>query len=221
MPWSGCPTTLTCSNASTPTKDKLPFSVDSEVVKKLTDTPLEALHEGGRLFVADHSNQKKYKTQAGRYQTACTGFFYLDARSNQFPPLATRIIVGADLTYTPLDDKNDWLLAKMFFNYNDLFNSPMSHVLFHVGSEIIHESAFRSLSDDHLVMAVTDRSCTSATVSGRWAWPTFSIRVCFSGKTSASPAPRQSTTPRPVPAGRRRAASQLRGERPAEPGADQ
>ncbi|KLU85502.1 manganese lipoxygenase [Magnaporthiopsis poae ATCC 64411] len=103
----------------------LPFSIDGEVVKKLTGTTLEVLHEGGRLFVADHSNQKKYKTQAGRYQAACTGLFYPDAQSNQILPLAIK--------------------------------TNMSHVLFHVGLEIIHRSAFRSFSDVHPVMAVIDR----------------------------------------------------------------
>lgn len=140
-----------------PTKDKLPFSVDTEAVKKLTDITLEALHKGSRLFVADHSNQKKYKTQAGRYAAACTGLVSLDARSNQFLPLAIKTNVGADLTYTPLDDKNDWLLAKMMFNNNDLFHSQMYHLLFHVVPELVHESAFRSFSNNHPVMAVINR----------------------------------------------------------------
>ncbi|KAL8404714.1 hypothetical protein RB594_009543 [Gaeumannomyces avenae] len=140
-----------------PTKDKLPFSVENKVVKKLTATTLEALHKGGRLFLVDHSYQKKYTPQPGRYAAACQGLFYLDARSNQFLPLAIKTNVGADLTYTPLDDKDDWLLAKIMFNNNDLFYSQMYHVLFHTIPEIVHEAAFRTLSDRHPVMGVLNR----------------------------------------------------------------
>nr|P0CT92.1 RecName: Full=Manganese lipoxygenase; Short=MnLOX; AltName: Full=Linoleate 9S-lipoxygenase; Short=Linoleate 9S-LOX; AltName: Full=Manganese 9S-lipoxygenase; Short=9S-MnLOX; Flags: Precursor [Nakataea oryzae]BBC44107.1 lipoxygenase [Nakataea oryzae] len=140
-----------------PTKDKLPFSVEDKVVKQLTATTLAALHKAGRLFFVDHSDQKKYTPQAGRYAAACQGLFYVDARSNQFLPLAIKTNVGADLTYTPLDDKNDWLLAKIMFNNNDLFYSQMYHVLFHTVPEIVHMAAIRTLSESHPVLAVLNR----------------------------------------------------------------
>jgi len=72
--------------------------------------------------------------------------------------LAIKTNVGADLTYTPLDSPADWLLAKMMFNVNDLFDSQMYHLIAtHDVGEALHEAALRSFSDSHPVMVVLER----------------------------------------------------------------
>ncbi|KAH8844586.1 hypothetical protein MCOR27_009870 [Pyricularia oryzae] len=142
-----------------PTEDALPFQVDRATVKQLTKTSLKALHAAGRLFVADHSYQRNYTRLANRYSAACTALFYLDPRSNQFLPLAIKTNVGADLTYTPLDtDNNNWLLAKIMFNNNDLFHGQIFHVAYpHAIAEIVHLAALRTMSARHPVLALMER----------------------------------------------------------------
>ncbi|KAH7303981.1 lipoxygenase [Stachybotrys elegans] len=141
-----------------PTNDELPFDVDPEVIQELTASTLASLHREGRLFVADHSYQSEYVAQDGRYSAACTALFYLDSRSNQFLPIAIKTNVGADLIYTPLDDANDWLLAKIMFNVNDLFHGQIYHLAnSHAVAEIVYLAALRTLSTRHPVLVLMDR----------------------------------------------------------------
>ena len=73
-------------------------------------------------------------------------------------PLAIKTNTGADLVYTPLDEPNDWMLAKLMFNVNDMFHSQMFHlVASHDISEAVHQAALHTLSDHHPIMLVLDR----------------------------------------------------------------
>jgi hypothetical protein len=53
---------------------------------------------------------------------------------------------GSNLTYTPQDTPNDWLLAFGHFAAT------------HEVVEIVYEAAIRTLSDDHPVLAILNRS---------------------------------------------------------------
>ena len=142
--------------------DDLPFSVDDEVAMKIAGVTLASLHKSGRLFLASHSYQTKYKLQTGRYAAACDAYFYIHPKSNDFLPLAIKTNVGADLTYTPLDTPTDWLFAKMMFNSNDFFQSQIFHLAnSHAVAEIVYLAGLRTLSERHPVRAFMDRSESS------------------------------------------------------------
>lgn len=141
-----------------PSKDRLPFTMDAAAVKEITGQSLEQLHATGRLFFADHSYQAKYALQSGRFAAACSAYFYIHPKSGDFLPLAIKTNVGNDLIYTPLDTKDDWLLAKMMFNNNDYFFGQIFHLLnSHAVAEIVYLSALRTLSTRHPVRAFLDR----------------------------------------------------------------
>lgn len=60
--------------------------------------------------------------------------------------------------YTPLDTAEDWLLAKMMFNVNDMFHAQMLHlVITHDVSEAAHQAALHTLSENHPVMVILER----------------------------------------------------------------
>ena len=142
-----------------PKKDNLPFEVKDEIVRKLTTVSLRRLHAGGRLFVADHSYQANYTRVQGRFTAACTAYFYIHPLSGDLLPLAIKTNVGSDLIYTPLDSDQDWLLAKIMFNVNDLFHGQILHLgSVHAVAEIVHEAALRTLSVKHPVRAYLDNS---------------------------------------------------------------
>lgn len=137
--------------------DALPFELDDLTSTTIATVPLSELLSTGRLFVVDHSYQAAYPT-TGRYGAACTAYFYIHPVSGDFLPLAIKTNMGADLTYTPLDSANDWLLAKIMFNVNDLFHAQMYHLIAsHDVAEIAHQAAVRTLSDSHPVMVLLDR----------------------------------------------------------------
>ncbi|KAL8812408.1 MAG: hypothetical protein Q9200_001058 [Gallowayella weberi] len=141
-----------------PRNDGLPFQVDAAAVKKLTGQRLEDLLTSGRLFYADHSYQAKYVAQPGRFAAACSAYFYMHPKTNDFLPLAIKTNVGSNLTYTPLDTPNDWLLAKMMFNNNDYFFGQIFHLAnSHAVAEIVYLAALRTLSAKHPVRAFLDR----------------------------------------------------------------
>ena len=79
--------------------DALPFVPDDTLVSKITGASLDSLHRSGRLFLASHSYQKRYKLQAGRFAAACDAYFYLHPKTNDFLPLAIKTNVGSNLTY--------------------------------------------------------------------------------------------------------------------------
>ncbi|KAI1324959.1 Lipoxygenase [Xylariaceae sp. FL0255] len=138
--------------------DDLSFILDDKLAVALSGLPLSELHASGRLFLADHSYQKEYPTTAGRYVAGCQAYFFIDSRSNKFLPLAIKTNEGSNLIYTPLDEENDWLLAKAMFNQNDLFHGQIFHLAnSHAVAEIVHQAALRSLSDRHPVLALLNR----------------------------------------------------------------
>ena len=92
-----------------------------------------------------------------KYGAPVSALFYLDDKKNLLS-LGIRTNVGANLTYTPLDKDNDWLLAKMMFNVADQFHLQIYHLTAtHNVGEALHEAAMRTLSDKHPIMAVLDR----------------------------------------------------------------
>ena len=92
-----------------------------------------------------------------KYGAPVSALFYTDKEGNLLP-LGIRTNVGTNLTYTPLDKKDDWLLAKIMFNVADQFHNQIFHLTAtHNVGEALHEAAMRTLSDNHPVMAVLDR----------------------------------------------------------------
>ena len=141
-----------------PTGDNLAFEVDNSIVMNLAGVSLEELYTKGHLFYADHRAQANL-TRTSRYAAACDAYFYIHPKSGDFLPLAIRPNVGNDLIYTPLDQPTDWLLAKIMFNTNDLWYGQLYHFsATHSVVEIVNEAAIRSLSDDHPVLAILNRS---------------------------------------------------------------
>jgi hypothetical protein len=146
-----------------PAKDSLSFSLDDETARKITDgKTLKQLFESGRLFLSDHSYfaSPEYRQflLPGRYAAGCTAYFFIHPRTNDLLPLAIKTNVESDLIYTPLDSPNDWLLAKLMFNANDLFHGQIYHLASsHAVAEIVHLAAIRTMSSRHPVFALLDR----------------------------------------------------------------
>ncbi|KAK1141898.1 hypothetical protein N8T08_008411 [Aspergillus melleus] len=142
-----------------PRHDTLPFSVEDRVVRHLAaGRTLADLHEEGRLFTGDHSYQARYPKTPNRWTAACTGYFFIHPYSGEFLPLAIKTNMGRDLTYTPLDDENDWLFAKMAFSMNDLFHSQLYHLAnTHDVAEPVHQASLRTMSSRHPVRGFLDR----------------------------------------------------------------
>ncbi|CRG92687.1 hypothetical protein PISL3812_09752 [Talaromyces islandicus] len=142
--------------------EALPFPLGNNLTAKIVgeNATLESLRDSSRLFIVDHSYQKDYKlaTVVERYPVACSAYFYIDSKSGDFLPLAIRTNVDMDLTYTPLDSANDWLLAKMMFNANDMFHAQMLHlVISHDVTESVHQAALHTLSENHPIMVILER----------------------------------------------------------------
>ncbi|PWY93119.1 putative arachidonate 5-lipoxygenase [Aspergillus sclerotioniger CBS 115572] len=142
-----------------PSNDHLPFGVDDAVARHLTaGRTLAVLHQEGRLFFANHSYQAAYPKTAGRWTAACSAYFFIHPHSGDFLPLAIKTNMGSDLIYTPLDEPNDWLFAKMAFNMNDLFHSQLYHLAnTHDVAEPVHQAALRTMSARHPVRGYIDR----------------------------------------------------------------
>ncbi|KAI3130413.1 hypothetical protein CBS147326_5911 [Penicillium roqueforti] len=142
-----------------PRIDSLPFPVEDGVVQHLAEgRTLADLHQEGRLFYADHSYQAPYPKTPGRWTAACTAYFYIHPGSGDFLPLAIKTNMGKNLTYTPRDDANDWLFAKMAFGMNDLFHSQLYHLAnTHDVAEPVHQAALRTMSSRHPVRGYLDR----------------------------------------------------------------
>lgn len=127
--------------------DNLPFDVDDQIVRNLTTQSIQELHSSGRLFIVDHSYQARYPVVPGRYNAACIGLFFIHPASGDLLPLAIKPSVGNDLMYTPLDEEQDWLLAKIMFNVNDQFHAQILHLgNSHAVAEIVHQAALRTMS---------------------------------------------------------------------------
>ncbi|RDW56625.1 hypothetical protein BP5796_13090 [Coleophoma crateriformis] len=141
-----------------PRKDTLPFPVNDTLVVKLTTTTLSGLFSAGRLFFVDYSYLTRYAATSGRYSAACSAYFYIDPTTRDFLPLAIKTNVGSNLTYTPLDTPNDWLLAKMMFNENDLWYQAWYHFAStHYVAGLSLTAATRCMSPNHPVLALLNR----------------------------------------------------------------
>lgn len=141
-----------------PSNTTLPFSVNADTVLSIAGESLESLLASGSLFYADHSYQSTYPSSDGLYTAYCSAYFYINSKSGDLMPLAIKTNTGSDLVYTPLDTANDWLLAKIMFNENDVFHAEMFHVTnSHSLAEIVYEAAIRTLSDDHPLLTILDR----------------------------------------------------------------
>lgn len=140
-----------------PAYDSLAFTVADTVALNITGATLTSLFESGSLFYIDHRYQATLNS-TGRFAAACDAYFYISPTTKDFLPLAIRTNVGSNLIYTPADSYNDWLLAKMMFNLNDLWQSQWHHFsATHSVIEITFEAAYRTLSDDHPVLALLAR----------------------------------------------------------------
>ena len=140
------------------TDDILPFDVEPATSATLAGTDLQTLHQAGRLFYVDHSYQAAYPTSVGKYTAACSSYFFIHPISSEFLPLAINTNVGSSLVYTPLDIKEDWLLAKAMFNMNDLFHGQIFHLAnSHAVNEVVHQAALRTMSNAHPVLGLLDR----------------------------------------------------------------
>ena len=139
--------------------DTLPFDVDDQIVQNITSWSLNDLQAAGRLFIVDHSYQANYSVVKGRFNAACTAYFFIHPSSGDLLPLAIKTNVGSDLVYTPLDEEQDWLLAKMMFNVNDQFHGQILHLgNSHAVAEIVHEAALRTMSARHPIRGYLDNS---------------------------------------------------------------
>ncbi|CEJ91518.1 hypothetical protein VHEMI07221 [[Torrubiella] hemipterigena] len=143
-------------------KQALPFPLDNKLTAQIVGkgVTLESLRDSNKLFVVDHSYQTNYKvaTVVQRYPVACSAYFYIHPKTGDFLPLAIRTNVDMDLTYTPLDSANDWLLAKMMFNANDMFHAQMLHlVISHDVTEAVHQAALHTLAENHPIMILLER----------------------------------------------------------------
>jgi arachidonate 15-lipoxygenase (second type)/8-lipoxygenase (S-type) len=144
-------------------KELLPFVVDSGIAERLSGMSLSSLHQAGRLFYVDYSSQANLTLIEGRYAAASQAYFYIDPKSGDFLPLALKPHPRSDLVYTPLDTANDWLLAKMLFNQNELWFTSWYHLTStHMVAELVYMAAIRCLSDEHPILALLDRCKHSA-----------------------------------------------------------
>jgi arachidonate 15-lipoxygenase (second type) / 8-lipoxygenase (S-type) len=138
--------------------DELPFDLPVDVVFNVTESPdLNNLQSQGRLFYADHSPQLMVpKTE--RYLGACSAYFYMHPKSDEFLPLAIKTNTDADLIYTPLDAPNDWLLAKIMMNSNEAIFNEVYHVAAtHAVQEIVYLAALRNMHKSHPLLALMER----------------------------------------------------------------
>ncbi|OJJ96370.1 hypothetical protein ASPACDRAFT_34675 [Aspergillus aculeatus ATCC 16872] len=142
-----------------PENDPLPFEMADGMAQLLAEgRSLTELHREGHLFFANHSYQAPYPKTPGRWTAACTAYFFIHPHSGHFLPLAIKTNMGSDLIYTPLDEANDWLFAKMAFSMNDLFHSQLYHLAqTHDVAEPVHQAALRTMSVRHPIRGYLDR----------------------------------------------------------------
>ncbi|KAJ4300838.1 hypothetical protein N0V90_002926 [Kalmusia sp. IMI 367209] len=144
-------------------KDTTLIDISDEEAKKISGKTVAELLKSEKLFAVDHSylaDQETYVPSQfnDKYGAPVSALFYIGDSGNLLP-LGIRTNVGANLTYTPLEEnKNDWLLAKIMFNVADQFFNQIYHLTAtHNVGEALHEAAMRTLSDKHPIMAVLDR----------------------------------------------------------------
>jgi hypothetical protein len=142
------------------TSEALPFAVDAPIVRNLTGQTLRGLQSTGRLFYADHSSQIDLPKTPGKYGAACQAYFFIHPKTQDFLPLAIKPNnAGSNLIYTPADAPGDWLLAKIMYNINDVWQGQWYHLAAtHELVEIVYEAAIRTLSDNHPILGLLKRS---------------------------------------------------------------
>ena len=79
-----------------PTKDALPFTVNTVRVKKITGTDLQTLFKTGSLFHVDNSSQAKLAS-TDRYNGTCKAYFYMHPQTKDFLPLAIETSTSSSL----------------------------------------------------------------------------------------------------------------------------
>ncbi|KAK9245273.1 lipoxygenase [Lipomyces tetrasporus] len=145
-----------------PVEESLPFTLTDVSVEKIAGATLEWLHSSGNLFYVDFREQGILE-KTERFMAACDAYFYIYPISGDFLPLAIRPNAGGDLIYTPLDSPNDWLLAKMMFNVNDVGFTQLYHFAgTHAVASIVRQAAIRTLSDHHPVLGMLNRAPSMA-----------------------------------------------------------
>ena len=117
-------------------------------------------------FLCKSYNPKEISYKPRTLDSRLFCYFLIHPISGNFLPLAIRTHICSDLTFTPLDDENDWLIAKMALEMKDLFNGQLYHLSnTHDVAEPVHQAALRTSSKRHPVRGYLDR-CTL----GNCAW---------------------------------------------------
>ncbi|KAF5601773.1 arachidonate 5-lipoxygenase [Fusarium pseudocircinatum] len=138
--------------------ERVALRVQDSVARKITTKTQRSLQKEGRLFIVDHSSLANLTLTKDRYAGACEALFFIHPTSGDFLPLAIRPNNGSPLVYTPLDEENDWTLAKIMLNANDVWHNQWYHLAAaHVSSDLIYMSATRSFSDMHPVWGLIRR----------------------------------------------------------------
>ncbi|KAG5804546.1 hypothetical protein H9Q74_013686 [Fusarium xylarioides] len=138
--------------------ERVALRVDDRIARKITTKTQRSLQREGRLFIVDHSSLANLTLTKGRYAGACEALFIIHPISQEFLPLAIRPNNGSPLIYTPLDEDNDWTLAKILLNMNDVWHNQWFHMAAaHISSDLIYMSATRSFSDMHPVWGLIRR----------------------------------------------------------------
>lgn len=159
--------------------DTLLFPVDAAA--SITGLSLQQLKAQGRLFIEDFSEMKELDP-TDKFGAGCQAYFYIDPKSGDFLPLAIRPLVkgreNSALVYTPKDQANDWMLAKMLMNQNDGWHTTWAHITqSHSAAEAPYLAAIRTLSDNHPVMVIMKRGelpCSSSLKASRpYPWNIF------------------------------------------------
>jgi hypothetical protein len=144
-------------------QDTLPFPVPEAA--SITGLTLQQLQAQGRLFLEDFTEMKEL-IPTDKFGAGTRAYFYIDPKSGDFLPLAVQPLVkgreNSALVYTPKDSANDWMLAKMFLNQNDGWHVTWAHITqSHSAAEIPYLAAIRTLSDNHPIMVMLNRSMYS------------------------------------------------------------
>lgn len=138
--------------------DALLFAVDNAA--SIAGLSLEQLQAQGRLFAVDYLDQKDLPLSSDiKFGAACQAYFYIHPESGHFLPLAIKPnLEGSDLVYTPEDEENDWMLAKLMFNLNDVWFTQWFHLAAgHETAEIVYLAAIRTLSEEHPLLPFLHR----------------------------------------------------------------
>ncbi|KAJ7578576.1 lipoxygenase [Mycena floridula] len=123
--------------------EALSFVVDNSTAMNLTTMTQTALQATGRLFYVDYRSLADQPLVEGRYAAACDAYFFIHPISGDFLPLAIRPNNGSPLVYTPLDGAEDWQLAKLLFNQNDVWWGQWYHlVATHEVIDLVYEAAW-------------------------------------------------------------------------------